>query len=106
MTCEALFNRMGFECRELSPGVFRVFTPLSLSDGEPISLYLVESGNTVRVSDNGNTLFHMRGIGLDVDDRKKWRGVTNILASFKLNLESTGEVTGLTISGSASESCV
>jgi hypothetical protein len=95
MTCEALFGRMGFECIERSAGVFRVFTPLSFSDGEPISLYFIEDGNMVRVSDNADTLFHLRSIGLDVGDRKKWRGVDQIVTSFGMSLETNGEVTGL-----------
>lgn len=101
MTCESLFSRMGFQCHLRSAGVYRVFTPMSFSDGEPIGLYFEEQGNSVRVSDNADTLFHLRSLGLDVGDRKRWGGVRNIVSRFGISLEQNGEVTGLARSGAA-----
>jgi hypothetical protein len=101
VTCEALFARMGFECRQRSAGVYRVFTPLTFADGEPIGLYFQEDGTTVRVSDNANTLFHLRGRGIDLDSRKKWKGLTQIVSSFGMKLEESGEVTGLEMADGA-----
>lgn len=93
VTCESLFARMGFECRERSPGVYRVFTPLSFCDGEPIGLYFIQKSDTVHVSDNANTLFHLRSVGMDVSDRKKWKGIRQIVENFGIKLRDSGEVT-------------
>lgn len=101
MTCDALFEKLGFECRKRSEGVYRVSTPLSFSDGEPIALYLKDNGVSVFISDNANTLFHMRAIGLDLGDRKKWRGVDQIVKTFGMTLEHSGEVTGFAKSNAA-----
>jgi len=94
MSCEELFKRMGFECARREGGVYVINTPLSFPDGEPISLYFVERENSVLVSDNSNTLVHLRSIGIDVSDRKKWRGMRQIISSFGLTLGDSGEVTG------------
>src|SRR5271156_5112240 len=95
VACEALFSRMGFECKERSSGVYRIFTPFSFSDGEAINMYFIEEGTTVRVSDNADTLFHLRSVGLDVGDRKKWNGVSRIASSFGVKLEESGEILGI-----------
>nr|WP_276307802.1 DUF1828 domain-containing protein [Stenotrophobium rhamnosiphilum] len=92
---------MGFECLEKSSGVYRVFTPLSFSDGEPISLYYIEERGMVRISDNADTLFHLRSIGMDVSDRKKWKGVGQIISTFGMKLEHSGEVTGIAVANGA-----
>lgn len=102
MTCEALFRRMGFECHERSAGVYRVFTPLSFADGEPIGFYLDETGNIVRLSDNADTLFHFRSVGFDVSDRKKWQSISRIINSFGMSLHHSGEVIGISMASAAS----
>jgi len=94
---------MGFECRERSAGVYRVFTPLSFCDGEPIGLYFVQKGDTVHVSDNANTLFHLRGVGMDVSDRKKWRGIRQIVENFGIELKASGEVTAFASTTNAAD---
>jgi hypothetical protein len=75
---------------------------MSFPDGEPIGFYIEENNNTFRISDNADTIFHFRSLGLDVSDRKKWKGIGHIIKSFGMNLENTGEITGIALSSGAS----
>lgn len=94
MSCEKLFKQMGFECQPRDGGTYFVSTPLCFADGEPISMYFSERGNSVLVSDNANTIFHLNSVGMDVSDRKKWRSIRQTVSSFGLTLNDSGEVTG------------
>lgn len=96
MTCERLIQHLGFECRELSPAVISVATPFSFADGEAIGFYVEDRPNGVVVSDNGDTLFHLRGLGFDLSDRRRWRPFRQIaeLHGFKLN--DSGEIAAIT----------
>lgn len=92
MICDTLFKRMGFHWRQRSDGTYRVFTPFNFEGGEPIGLYLSEGNSIARVSDNANTIFHLRGIGLDVSDRRRWKWIASVVETFNMRLERTGEI--------------
>ncbi len=94
MICDTLFRRMGFHWRQRADGTYRVFTPFTFEGGEPIGLYLSEGEAIARISDNADTIFHLRGIGLDVGDRRKWKWVASVVETFKMRLERTGEIVG------------
>lgn len=94
MICDSLFTKLGFSWRVRPDGSYRVCTPFTFTDGEPIGLYLSSRHGLARISDNADTLFHMRSIGLDVSDRRKWRGMGSIVSAFGLTLHDSGEVFG------------
>lgn len=95
MSCDNLFRTMGFHCIERRPGIFRVFSPITFPDGEPIGWYAEEAEKTVTISDNANTLFRLRSVGLDVSERNKWRSVKHIVESFGMKLKDSGEIIGV-----------
>lgn len=103
MTCEGLFVQMGFACRQRGEGLYLVETPLSFADGEPISLYFRQRGGSVVVSDNADTIFHLHGAGMDLSDRRKWRGIRQIINSFGMALNDSGEVSGDALEKSAGD---
>lgn len=94
MACEDLLKRMGFGCEQRQGGFYVVETPMSFPDGEAINFYLREHESAVLLSDNADTLFHLRNVGMDVSDRKRWRGVRQIVSAFGMNLDERGEITG------------
>ena len=65
--------------------------PFLYSDGEPVPLYVESEGDRVRFFDNGETLFHMAAIGLDVSDRRRWRPFQSIAAKCGISLKDDGE---------------
>lgn len=96
MSCEGLIQRIGFICREVQEAVIAVETPFAFVDGEPISFYLNEQGETLKLSDNADTLAHMATIGWDITDRRGWKSVRQLVTAFGLELTDFGEITGST----------
>lgn len=94
ITCEGLAQRLGYECRPVGEAIIRVSTPFTFADGESISFYIEDRGNEVRVFDNADTLAHFSGIGFDISDRKKWKGIRQIFSSFGFELNDAGIVIG------------
>lgn len=96
MSCEQFIQQLGFECRELSNSVSAVATPFAFADGEVIGFYLENRPHEVVLSDNGDTLFHLRGIGLDLSDRRQWRPYKQIAEAHGLRLRDDGVLEGST----------
>ena len=93
-TCEGLVKRLGFDCRLVGETTIDVSTPFSFVDGEPIGFYFDQSGSDIRLSDNANTLAHFASIGHDISDRKRWRGIKQIVEAFGMELLDSGEIVG------------
>ena len=93
-TCEGLMKRLGFDCRLVGEATIGVSTPFSFVDGQPIGFYLSESNLEVRITDNSDTLAHFAAIGYDITDRKKWRGIKQLVEQFGFTMLDTGEIVG------------
>lgn len=91
-TCEGLIKRVGFDCRVIGNQTLSISTPFTFADGEPIAFYLDDTGVSVRVSDNSDTLAHFAAIGYDISDRKKWRSIKQTVEAFGLSMLETGEI--------------
>lgn len=85
---------MGFDCRVISEQTIAVSTPFTFVDGEPIGFYLDDTGQSVRVSDNSDTLAHFAAIGYDISDRRRWQGIRQLVEAFGFQLLDTGEILG------------
>lgn len=85
---------MGYECHEVDEKTIVVDTPFSFPDGEPIGFYLREDPNLAVLHDNADTLAHLRGIGIDLSSRVRWKGIRNIVAAFGFELRENGIITG------------
>lgn len=93
-TCEGLINRLGFDCRLIGRDTISVSTPFTFVDGVPIGFYLSESNLEIRISDNSETLFHFAAIGYDISERRKWKGIKQIIETFGFTLLDSGEIIG------------
>lgn len=99
MNCHWLTNNLGYECRPVpalrtADVALEVDTPFRFSDGEPIGFYLVESGPTLRVSDNADTLSHLSALGLAHDSRRN-KSIRDRIAKHGLVLSDYGEIYAL-----------
>lgn len=94
MSCENLIEHLGFECRQIDSSVISVSTSFSFADGEIINFYIQDKREEVVVTDNGDTLFHLRGVGLDLSDRRRWRPYRQIVAAHGFELEDSGVIIG------------
>jgi hypothetical protein len=94
MKCEGFIRRLGLNCREVGDGTIAIETPFTFCDGEPIGFYLRERNESIFVSDNADTLTHLLAVGMDLSDRRKWKGLRESIAPFGFSLQETGEITG------------
>lgn len=94
MNCDDLLQRLGFECRVVKNNTVAVGTPFAFADGEPIGFYLHDAGDSVVISDNADTLAHLAGVGMDVADKRTWRGVKQSADDYGFELRDNGEISG------------
>lgn len=66
-------------------------TPFSLPGGAAISLYLMPAGSHILISDNGDTLIHLSGMGIDVWRPARMRALREELSSHELKLTDEGD---------------
>lgn len=96
MNCQWAQALTRFDCRPVptldGKSCLEIGTPFSLPDGSAINLYLVEHGSHIRISDNGDTLFQLSGMGLDVWQPQRLHALKAHAASLNLHLDKTGEL--------------
>jgi hypothetical protein len=66
-------------------------TPFSMPDGSAINLYLMPAGRHILLSDNGDTLAHLSGMGLDVWQAMRLRSLRDAASTHKLTLTDSGD---------------
>lgn len=64
LSCFETMKGLGFECSLVGEGVLAVCTPISLPDQTPVYVYAREVGGTIELTDDGDTMMHLLGIGL------------------------------------------
>lgn len=96
MNCQWAQALTRFDCRPVptpdGKSCLEIGTPFSLPDGSAINLYLLEHGSHIRVSDNGDTLFQLYGMGLDIWQPQRFAALRAHAATLKLHLDKTGEL--------------
>lgn len=100
MNCEWAQALTRYDCRrvrDLSGGeALEIGTPFSLHDGAAIVLYVLAHGNHQIISDNGDTLAHFGGMGLDVWKAARQRTLRKLVEPYGLALEPRGDLRTLT----------
>jgi len=96
MNCQWAQALTRFDCRPVPTpdgrSCLEIGTPFSLPDGSAINLYLVEHGSHIRVSDNGDTLFQLYSMGLDIWQPQRFSALKAYAATLELHLDKTGEL--------------
>lgn len=69
-----------------------VDTPFSFCDGEPVSLYVLQHGDSIIVSDNGDTIAHLMGAGLQMTHKRSWGVIRSRIEHHNLMLTDEGEI--------------
>lgn len=83
--CRALKTLNGDDCLEIG-------TPFSLPDGSAINLYVTApSAEHIQISDNGDTLLLLSGMGIDVWNASRLRGLRESLSQEKIALDHKGD---------------
>ncbi|HUO44720.1 MAG TPA: DUF1828 domain-containing protein [Burkholderiales bacterium] len=87
-------DKMGCVLRPSGKGVVEVSTPFRLAGGNPIRFYIERNEDGVRMTDNGDILFHLAGHGVDTSGPSAWYEVIQIVGAFGIQVSYTGEITG------------
>ena len=69
ISCQKFYNDIGAHCHPVSESVLLVSTPLVFPDNTPVNFYAETHGNTVIITDDGDTLMRLHGIGLGNNPR-------------------------------------
>ena len=84
-----------YDCREVNDlhggTALEVATPFSLIDGSPIVLYILQESQQLRISDNGDTLMHLSGLGLDIEHGARLNKLRDVVSFFGLTLSKAGD---------------
>lgn len=81
MICKDLLNMTGFACQPISEqgDLARISTPFCFADGDPVPVYVQTFANNVhRFFDDGQTLLHFIGRGMQLNNGHKLRFVSKI----------------------------
>ncbi|MCW0457278.1 hypothetical protein NB712_002374 [Xanthomonas sacchari] len=96
INCQNLMHHLGWHCCYLEQhDALYVSSPARLPDGSPFDFYLKEVGEHIHLTDDGLTLFHLRGLGYALNDGRSLRGISNIAESVGLTLDDSGEIVGM-----------
>ena len=91
LACHSILERMGFECRQIEPGAIGVDTPFSFEDGEVVGFYLQEAPNQrIQLTDNADTIAHFMNRGFPMEDRRRWRSISDLASTFDFALSGDG----------------
>jgi len=71
--------------------VLEIGTPFALVDGSAVVLYVVEHGSHLLISDNGDTLMHLEGMGLDVWQSARHRAIRERAQHHGVTLDTAGD---------------
>lgn len=100
LNCEWVSALTRYDCRPVrgldgSDGL-EIGTPFSLPDGSAINLYLIPHGNHILISDNGDTLSQLEGMGLDVWRPMRTKGLRDLALKHKVSLSESGDFRAIT----------
>ena len=96
ITCQNLMRHLGWHCQPLDEhDALYVSTPLCLPNGTPFDFYLTEESGRFHLTDDGLTLFNLRGLGYALNDGRSLKGIANIAESAGLELDGSGAIIGV-----------
>ena len=98
MNCDTFFRQAGWHCAPLEFNghkMLYVSTPLTLAQGKPLDFYLVDRGNVYEMTDDGITMFALRSSGFALDDKRNWRGLSNIATQYGFTMEDDGSFSAI-----------
>ena len=94
MICTQISKLIGVSCLPLSEdgSVAYIDTSFAFEDGSSIPVFVEKVGDQVRFFDDGETILHLRGRGLSLDDNRKTKFLKNLGAPSQVMLSEMGEL--------------
>lgn len=94
MICSQISKLIGVSCHPLSNdgNVAYIDTSFAFEDGSSIPVFVEKVGEQVRFFDDGETILHLRGRGVQLDDNRKTKFLKNLAAPAQVRLSDLGEL--------------
>jgi hypothetical protein len=96
LNCNWVRALTAYDCRPVrtkhGEAGLEVGTPFSLPGGAAVNVYLIETGNHIRLTDNADTLFQLGGLGLDVWGAGKHRALRDVSLKNGLAMGEDGDL--------------
>lgn len=94
MICTNLSGLLGFQCHPLSEDgqVAYIESAFSFEDGAEIPIFVEQLGDQIRFFDDGEVLFHLRGRGVLLEDKKNARFLRKLVEPSNVKLNDSGEI--------------
>lgn len=93
MICKNLLQMTGFACQPISEqgDLARISTPFCFADGDPVPVYVQSfASNVHRFFDDGQTLLHFIGRGMEFKNGHKHRFIDNIAKKHGAAMNNNG----------------
>lgn len=91
-TCENLSQISGWQCARAPDESLFISSPVLLRDGTPLGFFLSFEDNVAHFNDEGITIFALGNQGLDMGDRRNWRGLESIASNLGFRIGEDGNI--------------
>jgi hypothetical protein len=96
LNCDWASALTKYDCRPVSgldgQSGLEIGTPFSLPGGAAINVYIMPAGSHLLLSDNGDTLFQLQSMGLDVWHSMRLRSLRDTAACHSLTISKEGDI--------------
>ncbi len=96
MNCQSIARQLAFDCTPLrglcGEPVFELGTPFSFHDGSAICVYVVDHGSVAEISDDGLTMMHLSGLGLDPWGSRRRAALRERIQPYGVELRDNGSL--------------
>lgn len=96
MNCQLIANKFAFDCTPLlttkGEQAFELGTPFAFADGAAINVYAIPHGDTLELTDNGDTMLHLTSMGMAAWHKSKLASLQRSIEPHGLTFTEQGEI--------------
>lgn len=96
MNCQLIANQFAFDCTPLlttkGEEAFELGTPFAFADGAAINVYAIPHGDSLELTDNGDTMLHLTGMGMAAWHKSKLVSLQRSIEPHGLTFTAQGEI--------------
>jgi hypothetical protein len=96
MNCQLIANKFAFDCTPLlttkGEEAFELGTPFAFADGAAINVYAIPHGDTLELTDNGDTMLHLTSMGMAAWHKSKLASLQRSIEPHGLTFTEQGEI--------------
>ena len=96
MNCQLIANKFAFDCTPLlttkGEQAFELGTPFAFADGAAVNVYAIPHGDTLELTDNGDTMLHLTGMGMAAWHKSKLALLQRSIEPHGLAFTEQGEI--------------